>query len=81
MPHFGHVIALLIVEVLAGAPTDVVIGMRAISSRSDIGRRDTYGRVVCVHTVRDIDPDDPANINSFLDPEDPANIDSSLACE
>ena len=66
MPHFEHAIALAIVEVLAGAPTDVVTGVRTISSRSGIGRRDTYGGVVCVHTVREIDPGDASNINSLL---------------
>ena len=78
MPHFGHSIVLAIVEVLAGEPIGVVVGARAISSRSGIGRRDTYGGLVFMHglgfmhglvfmhTVRDIDPDDPANIDSLL---------------
>ena len=60
MPHFGH----------AG----VLIVVRAISSRSDIGRRDTYSRVPTVvadveadaHTVRDIDPEDPSSMSSLL---------------
>ncbi len=42
VPHFGHVIALAIVEMMAGVLTDAIIGVRTISSRSGIGRRDTY---------------------------------------
>ena len=66
LPHFGH--AILLPEVMANVLvlTGVVIGEPTMSSRSGIGRCDTYGRVVCVHAVRDIDPDDPANINSLL---------------
>ena len=33
------------VELLAGVLNDVVVGVRTISSRSGIGRLDTYGRV------------------------------------
>ena len=66
VPHFGHVVDLKIVEVIAGVPIDVVIGVWAISSRSGIGRRDTYGGVVCVHTVCDIDPNDPSNKDCLL---------------
>ena len=46
MPHFGHVILLRIVEVKAEVKevvlTEVVIGVRTISSRSGRGRRVTY---------------------------------------
>jgi len=42
VPHFGHVIAFAIVEVIAGVLTDVVIGLFTISSRSGNGRRDAY---------------------------------------
>ena len=53
--------------VLAGALTKaVIVGVYAISSRSDMGRRDTYGRVVWVHPDRDIDSNDHENINSLL---------------
>ena len=62
----GHVIVLAIVEVIAGVPTDLNIDVCVISSRSGIGRRDTNERVACVHTVRDIEPDEPANILSLL---------------
>ena len=51
--------------------TTVVIGMRAISSRSGIGRRVAYWRVTGVwtaaHTVSEIDPDEPANMSPLLD--------------
>ena len=62
MPHFGHVILLAIVEVMDGVLIDLVIAM---SSRSVIGtgRRDTGADV---HTVRDIDPDEPANMSFLL---------------
>ena len=33
---------LVIAEMKAGVPADVLIGVRPISSRSGIGRRDTY---------------------------------------
>ena len=56
---------LAIVDVRAVVSTNVGIGECAISSRSGIGRRDTYGGVVCEHDVRDIDPHDPANIKSL----------------
>ena len=62
--------------VLAGIAVmnGVLIGVLAMSSRSDIGRRDTYSRVACVmageetdvHTVRDIDPDEPSNMDILL---------------
>ena len=46
VPHLGHVIARSILEVmddvLTDVLTDVLIGVLAISSRSDIGRCDTY---------------------------------------
>ena len=51
---------------MCGVPTEVVFGVCTISSRPGNGRRDTYGRVVRVHTVRDIDADDPANMNTLL---------------
>ena len=52
----------------------VLIGVLVMSSRSVIGRRDTYPRVFCmvpgvgtgVHTVCDIDPDEPANMSTLL---------------
>ena len=70
MPHFGHAVVLRIVEVKAKALTTVVIGMRAISSRSGVGRCVAYGRVVGVwvaaHTVSEIDPGEPANMNFLL---------------
>ena len=61
MPHLRHVIVLAIVEVMAGVPTDVLIGVRPISSRSGIGRRVTCSGEVMeadLHAVRDIDPGD-----------------------
>ena len=69
VPHFGHVIAVAIVNVTAG----VVVG-ECISSRSGNGRRVTCWRVasvissvgVHVHTVRDIDPDEPVNMSFFI---------------
>ena len=57
---------LTFVEVMTGVTTDVVVGERAISSRSVIGRRDTYCGATDVHTLRRIDPDDPLNIPSLL---------------
>ena len=73
VPHLGHVIVLVIVDVTAGVLTDVVIDVLTISSRSDNGRRDTYwcvGSVVTdvgagVHTICDIDPDVPSNMRVF----------------
>ena len=53
-------------EVIAGVPTDVVIGVCVISSRSGIGRRDASGRATCVHTVRDIEPGESENMLPFL---------------
>ena len=48
--------------------TDVVIGVLAMSSRSIIARRDINSFVdgVEIHTVRDIDPDEPPNIKLLL---------------
>ena len=70
VPHFEHVNVLAVAEVIGGVLTDVLIGVRAMSSRSVIGRRDTYCRVLCVvanvHTVRDIDPDEPLNMSFLL---------------
>ena len=67
VPHVGHATVLAIVEVIVGVPTDVGIGVRAISSRSGIV---TYWRVAsveaAVHAVCAIDPDEPGNINSLL---------------
>ena len=58
---------------MAGVMNGVVIGVRAISSRSSgIGRRDTCRRVACVgaglflHPFRDMDPDELTNIFSLL---------------
>merc|ERR1712032_735361 len=45
LPHFGHVIILVIVGLIAGVLTDLMTGVRAINSRSIIGRRGTYCRV------------------------------------
>ena len=70
MPHFGHAVVLRIVEVKAKVLTTVIIGMRAISSRSGIGGRVIYWRVAGVeaaaHTVSEIDPGEPANMNFLL---------------
>ena len=51
--------------------TEVVIGVLEMSSRSTIGRRDAYCRVVsgvsaAMHTVCDIDPDDPKNMSVLV---------------
>ena len=57
---------------MAGVMNGVVIGVRAISSRSGIGRRDTRRLVACVgaglflHTFRDIDPEELTNMYSLL---------------
>ena len=58
---------------MAGVINGVVIGVRAISSRSSgIGRRDTRRLVSCVgaglflHTFRDIDPEELTNMYSLL---------------
>ena len=65
VPHFGHILVLAIV----GEMTAVLAIMWAISSRSGSGWRaasvvaDTW---VGVHTFRDIDPDDPSNVSSFV---------------
>jgi len=67
MPHLGHVIVLAISEVMAGELTAVVISVLAMSSRSGIGLRDTYGRVgTDVQTLRDIDPDESSNMPTLL---------------
>ena len=68
MPHFEQVVTVLsILGVIAGVPTDVLIGgWPIISSRSGIGRRDTCLRDGGEHTFRDIDPGEPANIRFFL---------------
>ena len=70
MPHFEHVNVLAVAEVMDGVLTDVVIGVRAMSSRSVIGRRDTYWRVGGVgfasHTVCEIDPGEPTNMSCML---------------
>ena len=51
VPHFGHVISLLVVMANVLVLTGVVIGARTISSRSGIGRRDAYWCAVAeVHT-------------------------------
>ena len=65
---------LRIVEVKDEVLTDVVIGGRTRSSRSDNGRRVTCGRASCVvagvgadvHDVCDIDPDEPVNMSLLL---------------
>ena len=44
-PHFGHVLILPITELVTGVLADVVGSVLAMSSRSVIGRRDTYRRV------------------------------------
>ena len=50
--------------------TDVVIGVRKISSRSGFGRRITAWRVgdvgVALHTLCGIDAAEPVNMRSFL---------------
>ena len=40
VPHLAHIIVLVIVEVMAGVLIVLVIDVRDISSRSDIGRPD-----------------------------------------
>ena len=64
MPHFEQV------EVMAGALTDVVVGVLTMSSRPVIGRRDTYSRVTGVatgvHTRSDIVPYEPSNMSFLL---------------
>ena len=72
MPHFGH--APLTVAV--GVMVDVLVlnGVGTMSSRSGSGRRDTYSRVATVvsgvwagvHTVCDIDPEEPSNMFLLL---------------
>ena len=62
MPHFGHVIVL------------AVVGVLTMSSRSGIGRRETYSLVDRVvgsvgsdgHAVHGIDPDEPSNMLVLL---------------
>ena len=49
--------------------SDVLTEFLAMSSRSGIGRRDTYCRVLgmlVVRTVRDIDPNEPVNMSLLL---------------
>ena len=84
VPHFEHVIILAIIEVGVEVLTDVVIGVRTISSRPGIGRpgrRDTYSgtdrrvmrRYDCggrvSHTIFEIDPGEPTNMSSLFAPE------------
>ena len=72
VPHFGHVLRLVIVEVMADAL--VRNGVRTMSSRSIIGRRVEYWRVIRVvigvycdgHAVPDINPEHPSNICVLL---------------
>ena len=66
VPHLGHIMVLVIVEVMDGVLIDV-IGVLTISSRSGIGRRDTCDLGAKVHTVSDIDPDVPVNMSIFVD--------------
>ena len=70
MPHFGHLIVLAAVEAMDGVLTDMLVGVLAMRSRSGIGRRDTYWCVSCVvadvHTVRDIDPNEPINMSLLI---------------
>ena len=68
MPHFGHVIALRIVEVKAEVLIGVLIGVRTTSSRSDNGRRACVvaGVGSGLHSARDIDPDEPVNMSILL---------------
>ena len=65
MPHLRHVIILTLAEVMTGVLADAVVGVLTMSSRSGIGRRGMAVVGSAVHTVRDIDPDDPTNM-SFL---------------
>ena len=70
MPHFGHIFVLAIVEEM----TAVLISMRAISSRSGIVWRVIYRRAANVvtdacgggHTVGDMEPDVPSNMEFLL---------------
>ena len=66
MPHLGHAIVLVIAEVIAGVLvlTDVAIGVLATSSHS-AGACVVTGEGADMHTVCDIDPDEPANIIFF----------------
>ena len=76
VPHFGQLIALALVEVMAGAPTDVVTRVcDTISSRSGFGRRVTY---LCVTPV-----EAESDVHTFLDvdPYENANMSVLLACE
>ena len=67
VPHFGHVTVFVIVGVTVVVLSNVGIGVRAISSRSGIGRRVTYWLAgTDAHTVCEIDPVEPANMKSFL---------------
>ena len=59
---------------MADVLTGVLIVVLTMSSRSGTGRRDTcslvanvvIGVVADVHTVRDIDPSEPANMSALL---------------
>ena len=77
VPHFGHIIELVIVGVMDGVLTDAMIGVLGIKARlgngrSGIGRRNTNWRVgvpsvvsevgVDVHAVCDIEPELPTNM-------------------
>ena len=70
VPHFEHVS----VSAIVGVRNGVVLAVLVMSSRSIIGRRDTYRRVFCivasvgaeVHTVCDIDPNEPENILALV---------------
>ena len=60
VPHLGHVIVSAIDEGI------IVIGVRTISSRSGNGRRVTMAGVGAgTHVVREIDPNEPANMPSW----------------
>ena len=61
MPHVEHVIVLAIVEAM------VVIDVRTMSSRSGNVRRVTMAGVGAgAHVIRDMDPDEPANMSTLL---------------
>ena len=56
VPHLRHVIILTLTGVLA----DVVVGVLAMITRV------TSAVAPDVHTVRDIDPDEPTNMRGFV---------------
>ena len=66
MPHFGHVTVLAIIEMGVEVLTDVVIGVRKISSRSGIDRRVTCWVGGCGHAVSEIEPGEPTNMPFLL---------------